>query len=73
MNADERKAFGQWLRWQRIDCGMSVRELAELLEVDVTTIYNVERGVHLPRMGTLHQWLAFVGIDLLKRLGVTPP
>ena len=63
---DKRELLGKRLRELRKRKGISQEKLAELINVDPTTISNIENGKNYPSMMTLENLLEVLGSSFLE-------
>lgn len=60
------KEIGNKLKEYRIKSGYSMRQIAEILEVDERTIQRYEHGYYYPRLDLLYQMLKIYDVDYEK-------
>lgn len=61
-NAAERARYGALVRPARVRQGLSQKALAELADVDRTTVSNIERGSGAPQEDVLRRLFAALGL-----------
>ena len=61
-NASERSRYGELVRPARLRRGLSQKALAELADVDRTTVSNIERGSGAPQEDVLRRLLTALGL-----------
>lgn len=61
-SASERSRYGALVRPARLRSGLSQKALAELAEVDRTTVSNIERGAGAPQEDVLRRLFAALGL-----------
>jgi transcriptional regulator with XRE-family HTH domain len=59
----ELRSIGDHVRKRRLDLGLLQREVALLMEVDKTTVFNWEAGTAFPSLRALPAVIRFLGYD----------
>ncbi|HZS38884.1 MAG TPA: helix-turn-helix transcriptional regulator [Polyangia bacterium] len=66
---NRRLCLARWFREQRHMHDLSALEVSQRLGLDVSFVYQCEKGRHVPSFDSLDRWLLILGVDLLDLIG----
>jgi transcriptional regulator with XRE-family HTH domain len=71
--SQEARALGAQIRRRRRHLGLNARQIAAAAGVSHTTVYRLELGLHVPRVGVLARLATACGVEPEALLGLSVP